>query len=168
MIMSEMGTHTIFPALDRLVLPRNLVDELPDWRPQFVSVQAAKRFALLTRAEKPARPFNEELDLDLLSTLAKAICLTRTGEVRRERFIWWLLASVASSSSSAGERDGDGLASLFPFPLEARRCMKETSRKRQKAEIFSKKESGVLIPQGSSQLKYRRPGSTLNRLRSQC
>lgn len=123
-----MGTHTVFPALDRLLAPpRDLVN---DWRPRFVSVLAAKRFALLTRAVKPARPFNEELDLDLFATLSKAICLTRTGEVIRDRFTWWVLASVVSSSSSTGERDGEGLATLFPFPLEARRCMKQAERDR--------------------------------------
>jgi hypothetical protein len=44
---------------------------------------AAETFALLTRAAKPAKPFNEEPDMDLFATLANTVCLTRAGEVRQ-------------------------------------------------------------------------------------
>ena len=47
------------------------MEELPERRPQLVSLRAAARFELLTRAAKPARPFKEEPNLDLLATLAK-------------------------------------------------------------------------------------------------
>jgi len=53
-------------------------------------LQAAERLALLIRAAKPAKPFDEELDLDVLATLANAACLTRAGEVRRDLLIGWL------------------------------------------------------------------------------
>ena len=60
------------------------VEELPERKPRFVSVRAAARFELLTRAAKPARPFEDEPILDLLATLVKTACLTRAGEVRRD------------------------------------------------------------------------------------
>ena len=83
---------------------------------------------MLTRAAKPARPFDEELDLDLLTTLANATCLTRAGELRRDRLVSGWLWSAVMESSSAEEREGDGLACRFPFPLEGRRCMGSAGR----------------------------------------
>ena len=60
------------------------MEELPEQRPRFVSVQAAARFELLTKAAKPARPFEEEPNLDLLVTLVKMACVTRAGDVSRD------------------------------------------------------------------------------------
>jgi hypothetical protein len=95
--------------------PRGRVEELPleERSPRFVSVRAAVRLALLSRAAKPAKPFDEVLALDLLATLANAACLTRAGELRRAFLIGW--RSSGGESSSIEERDGDGLALLFPF-----------------------------------------------------
>ena len=81
---------TIFSVLDLTpTVPRDL--ELLKRRPRFVSACAAETFALLTRAAKPAKPFNEELEMDLFATLANAVCLTHAGEVRRTFFfLRWL------------------------------------------------------------------------------
>lgn len=76
--------RTVLSSLDLLSETRNLDDEL-ERRPRLVSARAAERLALLTRAAKPARPFDEEFDLDLLATLANATCVTRAGELRRGR-----------------------------------------------------------------------------------
>jgi hypothetical protein len=64
--------------------PWSFDDEL-ERRPRLVSVLAAERLALLTRAAKPAKPFEEEFDFDLLATFAKATSLTRAGELRQDR-----------------------------------------------------------------------------------
>lgn len=70
--------RTVFSSLDLASMRRNRDDER---RPRLVSALAAERLELLTRAAKPARPFDEESDLDLLPTLASATCLTRAGEL---------------------------------------------------------------------------------------
>jgi hypothetical protein len=116
--------------------PRDLEDELLERRPLLVSVRAAERFALLTRAAKPARPFEEEPALVLLTTLASAACLMRAGELR-----WDLLGDGqlcdGVESPSIEEELGDGLAFLLPFPfeLEGRRCIRPA--RRVKTEGFS-------------------------------
>jgi len=90
-------------------------------------MHAAERFALLARAAKPARPFNEELDLDLLTTLANTACLAHTGELRQSLLVTeWLWSGMELSLTEEG--DGDGLALHFPFPLEGRRCMRLSGR----------------------------------------
>ena len=71
---------------------------------------------MLISAAKPARPFDEEPDLDVFATLANAACLTRAGEVSRGLLIGWLSSTMASPSSEEKEIDGaGGLAFLFPF-----------------------------------------------------
>jgi len=71
---------------------------------------------LLTKAANPAKPFDNELDRDLLATLANAACLTRAGEVRRVllRTTW---VSSSDSFAEEDEGDGEGLAFLLPFPM---------------------------------------------------
>lgn len=96
-------------------------------RPLLVSVRAAERFALLTRAAKPARPFEEEPALVLLTILANAACLMRSGELRRSLLVasdGRLWGGVESPSTEEGV--GEGLAFLLPFPfeLEERRCIR--------------------------------------------
>ena len=114
-----MEMLTVFPVLDlALAPPRDLVDEL-ERRPRLISARAADRFALPTRAAKPARPFDEEPDLDLLATLANAVCLTRAGELRRTLLdIFTERLWSRMESSSAEEDNGDGLAFRLPFPME--------------------------------------------------
>jgi hypothetical protein len=67
---------------------------------------------LLTRAANPAKPFDEESDLDLLATLANATFLTRAGEVRRSRLV---CTEWPSLSTEEDDRDGEGLAFRLPF-----------------------------------------------------
>ncbi len=86
-------------------------DELPERRPRFVSARAAERLALLTRAAKPASPFDEEPDLAL--TLANAACLTHAGELRWDRLCIMGVSSSDSLPEDGG--DGDGLAFRLPF-----------------------------------------------------
>jgi len=102
-------------------------------------MRAAGRFALLTIAVKPARPFDEELNLDLLTILANAACLTRAGELRHSFLITGQLWSGIHSSSTE-EGDGDGLAFRFPFPVEGRRRMR-LARREQK-QRFCRKGGG--------------------------
>ena len=93
-------------------MPRILEDEL-ERRPRLVSALAAERLALLTRAAKPARPFDEESGLDLLATLANATCLTRAGELRRSRLV--CTERPLSLSTEEDDGDGEGLAFRLPF-----------------------------------------------------
>jgi len=86
-------------------------DELPEQRPRFISARAAERLALLTRAAKPASPFDEEPDLAL--TLANAACLTHAGELRQDRLCIMGVSSSDSLPEDGG--DGDGLACCLPF-----------------------------------------------------
>lgn len=80
--MNKTKIPTIFSTLDLTpITPRTF--ELLERRPRLVSALAAETFALLTRAAKPAKPFNEEPDMDLFATLANTVCLTRAGEVRQ-------------------------------------------------------------------------------------
>lgn len=67
---------------------------------------------MLISAAKPAKPFDEEPDLDVLATFANAACLTRAGEVSRGLLIGWVSSAMVSSSSEDG---AGGLAFLFPF-----------------------------------------------------
>ncbi len=66
---------TVFSALARDLTtapPRDFEIE-PERRPRLVSAPAAKRFALLTKAVNPARPFNEEPEGSDFATLANAL-----------------------------------------------------------------------------------------------
>ena len=72
--------RTVFSSLDLASMPQILDDELGR-RPRLVSALAAESLALLTRVAKPARPFDEESDMDLVATLASATCLTHAGEL---------------------------------------------------------------------------------------
>ena len=83
----------------------------------------------MTRAAKPAKPFEEEPDLDLLTTFANAACLMRSGKLRRNLLgDGWIGSGVEPLSSEEGV--GEGLALLFPFPfeLEGRRCMRQAEK----------------------------------------
>ena len=63
--------------------------------------------------------FEEELALDLLTTLVNAACLTCAGELRRNLLVDGQLCKWSGVRSSSPEEGiGDGLAFLFPFPLE--------------------------------------------------
>jgi hypothetical protein len=107
------SSHTVFSALG-LVLAPPPRDLLRERRPSLVSVCAAERFALLTRAAKPAMPFEEEPALDLLATLANAACLMRSGELRRnllgDGWIWSGVESLSSSALKSGP-----VSVLMPF-----------------------------------------------------
>lgn len=82
-------------------------------------------------------PFEGELALDLLTTLANAACLTRAGEPRRDLLVDGCWSRVESSTE---EEDGDGLAFLLPFPFEERRCMRERLVETVETEVFVVKE----------------------------
>jgi len=108
-----MARLTVFSslALAERAFPRGIEDELPERRPRLVSARAAERLALLTRAAKPARPFDEEPDLAL--TLANATFLTRAGELRRVLLrIKWV---SSSDSFTEGDGDDEGVAFRLPF-----------------------------------------------------
>jgi hypothetical protein len=87
-------------------------------------LRAAERLALLIKAANPANPFDEELDLDELASLANATCFTHAGELSRSLLAAGLASSetaVLSSADRDGERANGGvLAFLFP---EERRDM---------------------------------------------
>lgn len=94
-----MNNPTVFPVLNLALAPPrdcHCVEEFPEWRPQFVSMRAAARFELLTKAAKPARPFEEEPKFDLLATLVKTACLTHAGEVRWDFLTKQLRSGVES------------------------------------------------------------------------
>jgi len=117
-LIHEPKNYTAFPtaAFDG---PWDRFDE-PDQSPWFVSLCAAERLVLLIKAENPANPFDDELDLDELATLAKAACFTCAGELRQSL----LAAGLASSETvllSSADRDGehaDGGVLAFLFPEE--------------------------------------------------
>ena len=80
----------------------------------------------MIRVAKPGMPFEEELALNLLTTLVNAACLTRAGELRWNLLVdGWLCKWSGVESSSPEEGVGDGLAFFFPFPLEPeeQRCI---------------------------------------------
>ena len=73
---------------------------------------------LLISAAKPAIPFDEEPDLDLLSTLTIAACLTHAGELSWGFLDRWCSLGAVSLSleeRGAGAGEAGGLAFLFPF-----------------------------------------------------
>ena len=77
-----------------------------------------ERLALLINVAKPAMPFDEEPDLDVLSTLTIAACLTCAGELSQGFLVGWCsLRAVSLSLEERGARAGGagGLAFLFPF-----------------------------------------------------
>jgi hypothetical protein len=85
-------------------------------------LRAAERLALLIKAANPANPFDEELDLDELASLANATCFTRAGELSRSLLAAGLASSETASLSSA-DRDGEranGGVLAFLFPEERR------------------------------------------------
>jgi len=67
-------------------------------------------------------PFDEEPDLDVLSTLSIAACLTRAAELSRGFLVRWRSSGAVSLSleeRAAGVGEAGELA--FLFPLEERR-----------------------------------------------
>jgi hypothetical protein len=63
-------------------------------------------------------PFDEEPDLDVLSTLIIAACLTHAGELSRSFLVGWCslgAVSLSSEERGAGAGGASGLAFLFPF-----------------------------------------------------
>jgi len=85
-----------------------------------------ERLALLINAAKPAMPFDEEPDLDVLSTLTIAACLTRAGELSRGFLVGWRSLRAVSLSSEERGAGAGGLAFLFPF--EERRDIRVAGR----------------------------------------
>ena len=65
-------------------------------------------------------PFDEEPDLDVLSTLTIVACRTRAGEVSRGFLLGWRSLGAVSLSSEERGAGAGGLAFLFPFEEERR------------------------------------------------
>lgn len=78
----------------------------------------------MIKAANPANPFDEELDLDELATLAKAACFTRAGELSRSLLVTGMETASLSSVDGDGER-ADGGVLAFLFPKERRDMGKE-------------------------------------------
>ena len=96
---------------------------------------------LLISAAKPAMPFDEEpADLDVLSTLTIAACLTRAGELSRGFLVGGCSLGAVSLSSEEREVGAGGLAFLFPF--EERRDIKGDRRDWRKLSSLRNEKRG--------------------------
>ena len=115
--------------------PRDFEEKLLERRPRVVSAPAAKMFALLIKAVKPARPFDEEPDF---ATLANAARWTCAEEWRRT-----LLLTTVGVSSSMEEEEGVELAFRLPFPLKSRTDINRRLGEGGKKVMMSKRMCGL-------------------------